>query len=106
MNCETLRATASRRPDGAVVLSVRGELDIATSTALRDLVFTARVHYGAHLTLDLSGVTFCDMTGLRALRDCGHDAESTGGTLALTALPEQLTRLLAISDLTRASVRS
>lgn len=53
----------SRGPD-ACTLVVEGELDVATS---RELVRAALEAPAAELRLDLSGVTFIDVSGVRCL---------------------------------------
>ncbi|MFI6317819.1 STAS domain-containing protein [Nonomuraea sp. NPDC050556] len=80
-----MHAAVAPQPNGAAALSVSGELDITAVTRLRDLVFATLIRYGPRLTLDLSGVTFCDASGLRALDDCVAEAKSSGGALSLPA---------------------
>ncbi|WP_214322561.1 STAS domain-containing protein [Nonomuraea sediminis] len=91
-----LRARVSSRPGG--VLSISGELDLATAQALRDIVHDALARHKTTLVLDLSGVRFCDVIGLGVLRACAADAESSGGRLELIGIPEQLRRVMEISE--------
>ncbi|GAA2899190.1 hypothetical protein GCM10010517_64690 [Streptosporangium fragile] len=92
-----LRATTRVRPDGMTVISVRGELDLATAEPLCELVGTVLERSGPRAVLDLSGVTFCDMSGLRALQHCAEDARASEGVLLLTGLSDRLLWLLGIS---------
>jgi anti-anti-sigma factor len=50
----------------SLTLHLRGELDLATVDQIRDVV-TARVDGQAGVTIDLSGLTFMDSTGIRLL---------------------------------------
>ena len=57
---------------GVVVLTVSGDLDVATSDELFDVAVSAieRGDDGARLVLDLSDIEFADSTGLTALVRC------------------------------------
>lgn len=62
---EALTVTAEHAAD-ALILHVRGELDVATAPQLEDAV--AAVAGGpADLVLDMKGLTFVDSSGLTAL---------------------------------------
>ena len=60
-----LRIEASIRADGAVVVQVEGEVDASVDERLADVILLGGS--GLDLVLDMSGVTFLDSTGLRAL---------------------------------------
>jgi anti-anti-sigma factor len=53
--------------DGTVRLVARGELDIATAPSLVAALDDGVIGDSAVVVLDLSGVTFMDSTGVRAL---------------------------------------
>src|SRR3954451_23506660 len=67
--------------DGIAVLSVAGEIDLATVPKLRDqLIELTADHPGQAVVVDLGGVSFLDSTGLGVLvggqrRARGHDGE-------------------------------
>ncbi|GII22558.1 STAS domain-containing protein [Planosporangium mesophilum] len=68
-----------RAPDGSVLVEVRGDVDIQSSTRLRDiLVDTATRVMPAKVTVDLLHVTFIDSTGIGALA-AGHNAAQRRG---------------------------
>lgn len=73
-----------RRAD--VVLSVRGELDVATVAALRAGVQEALAAAPAALHLDLSALAFIDSTGCRELLRAAR-AGSAAGTEVDLVLP-------------------
>ncbi|MET7336471.1 STAS domain-containing protein [Nonomuraea sp. NPDC005650] len=85
--------------DGVTVMEIVGELDLATAEPLSMLVNAAVADAGPRLVLDLSGISFCDMSGLRALRICGETAHASGVALELIGLPDRMLRLLTISGL-------
>ena len=62
----------------ATVLAVRGELDLATATALRDEVADVLPSAPPRLYLDLSALTFIDSTGCRELLRAAKDGASAG----------------------------
>ncbi|MEU2655315.1 STAS domain-containing protein [Streptomyces sp. NPDC007325] len=72
---------------GWTVLRLRGELDLVTSPLIRRRVHDA-VAAGRHdLVVDLSGVLFCDSSGVGVLVGARRLLRSCGGRLRLV-LPE------------------
>jgi anti-anti-sigma factor len=58
----------------AVLLTVNGDLDIDTAGRFREhLTALVQERRPSRLDLDLSGVGFCDLIGLRALLELGDD---------------------------------
>lgn len=91
--------TITAVPQGnAVIVTVSGELDIATVPALRSALRQA-VTSNAETILDLSQLAFCDYTGLRALRAASATAHQYGHRLLLRKVPRQLAHLLDITDM-------
>ena len=83
----TLRVTDGEQRDW-VVLRVSGEMDLVTSPVLRQRVHDA-VADGRHsLVLDLSGVLFCDSSGVGVLIATRRLLRSCQGRLRLI-LPAQ-----------------
>ncbi|WP_299529805.1 STAS domain-containing protein [uncultured Streptomyces sp.] len=79
------------------VLAVGGEIDLETAPALRDeaLVLIREGH--TQLVLDLGEVFFCDSSGLNALIGILRCAKAAGGSLTLAAVPDRVTRMLAVT---------
>src|SRR5215218_6235476 len=73
--------------DGVRLLEVFGELDLATAPRLCSLLDAARLQRVKRLVVDLTGVDFCDSTGLRALMGASMELRVSGGRLAVAALP-------------------
>jgi anti-sigma B factor antagonist len=84
-------------PDGPVV-TVAGELDMASADRL--VKFAARQLRSAprRLTIDLSGVLFCDSSGINALVQLRNLSAERGWDFRLVHLRPDLDRLIA--DLT------
>ncbi|MBB5960438.1 anti-sigma B factor antagonist [Saccharothrix tamanrassetensis] len=77
---------------------VAGELVTTTSQTLRDQA-KAEIDGGCtRLVLDMSGVSFCDSSGLSAVIDVWLQTRAVGGSLALTGVPDRLGRLLRIAN--------
>ena len=90
--------------DGNQVVSVTGELDIAT--AERAYVFISDVidawdTVPAPVSMDLSGLTFCDASGLGVLARIARHARQAGRQLRLTAARPSLLRIMRITGLDR-----
>ncbi|HKN96473.1 MAG TPA: STAS domain-containing protein [Pseudonocardiaceae bacterium] len=91
----------SARQDGAVVVSLTGELDMATvgqaSTALKEAVET-----GAPVVLDLTGLQFFSSAGLNMLLQLHEDARERqldvrlAGDQRAVARPLELTGLIEL----------
>jgi stage II sporulation protein AA (anti-sigma F factor antagonist) len=74
--------------DGVRLLEVFGELDLATAPRMCSALDAARIHRVKRLVIDLTGVDFCDSTGLRALLGASTELRVSGGRLAVACLPE------------------
>ncbi|MFF2505061.1 STAS domain-containing protein [Streptomyces sp. NPDC058067] len=78
----TLRVTEGQQ-DGWAVVRVSGEMDIATSPALRQRVHDAVADGRRSLVLDLSQVLFCDSSGVGVLIAARRLMRSCRGELRL-----------------------
>jgi anti-sigma B factor antagonist len=80
-----------------VRIAVRGELDLATTTQLRQAL-DHELEAGRSTLLDLSEVDFIDSTGLAAIVGAVHRARQTGATFQVSSdLPSQAQRLLDLT---------
>jgi anti-sigma B factor antagonist len=88
--------------DGNQVVSVTGELDIATAeqayTYISDIIDGRQ----APVSVDLSGLTFCDASGLGVLARIARHARQAGRQLRLTAARPSLLKIMRITGLDRA----
>jgi anti-anti-sigma factor len=92
----------SRRTRGHTVLAICGELDIATTAALRDQIAIVLKNTTTLVIIDLSGVSFCDASGLALLVGTRRRARLHGLTVVLAAPRHSMSRLLSITGLGRA----
>jgi anti-anti-sigma factor len=86
--------------NGAVLVTLTGELDLATAPAVEDAVI-GPVRDGAHVVLDLRGLDFMDSSGVRVIVAAHGAAEQSGGRLTIVrAAPGgAVQRVLEISGL-------
>jgi anti-sigma B factor antagonist len=81
------------------VITVRGELDLATAPQL-DEALMPPLAGGASVVLDLRGLEFMDSTGVRAIVAAHLSAEEHDGALTVCAIPDgPVARVLEISGL-------
>jgi anti-sigma B factor antagonist len=84
-----------------VVVTVRGELDVATSPLLRaalaELVEAAGVPC---IVVDLAGVTFIDSAGVHALVEASKRLGGGGGELVLSGVKPGAFKVLDVCGLT------
>ena len=81
-------------PDDSVVVTVRGTLDLDTAPVLRTTMDQIVDRPHPRIVVDLSGVEFCDSTGLSAFVVGHHQAAASGGWVRLAAPGEWLHGLL------------
>lgn len=90
--------------NGYQVVSVAGELDIATAEQAYSYiteVIDGRLRGTAPVTVDLSGVTFCDASGLGALARLARYARAAGRQLSLTSARPSVMKIMRITGLDR-----
>jgi len=88
--------TVEERADAGVhVVAVKGELDLATAP---DLCARLDADRSRRLLVDLSGLEFCDSTGLRALLGAASEVRTHGGRFVLVCPPTgEVARLLRMT---------
>jgi anti-anti-sigma factor len=94
-----LKITTERR-DGTTRVSLRGELDIASTERL-DHELQALENDAAVIVLDLREVEFIDSTGVRALIAADERARSNGRRLVVVRGSTAVDRLLSVTQLDR-----
>jgi anti-anti-sigma factor len=83
------------------IIELRGDLDLAAAPALREHLLDVLRHSTNLLILDLSGVMFCDASGLAVLVGAQHRAQLLGVSLAVAAPRPQIAKVLRITGLDR-----
>ncbi|MEV4603331.1 STAS domain-containing protein [Amycolatopsis sp. NPDC049253] len=90
----TTRDTAS-----GPVLELSGELDAATAPDALEAIRLLAPSAGQQLLVDLSGLEFCDSSGVSALIAARNVAVAAGAAIALAAVPGHLARTLGLIGL-------
>ena len=88
--------------DGNQIISVTGELDIATAEQAYAYISDVIDAWPTPVSVDLSGLTFCDASGLGALARVARHARQAGRQLKLTAARPSLRKIMRITGLDRA----
>ncbi|GAA0545440.1 STAS domain-containing protein [Actinomadura livida] len=99
---QTAAGLTRERLDDRTVIAISGELDVTSTPILRERLYAALQDSGPYVTIDLSGVTSCDASGLAMLVGAHHRAEATGTTLTLACARRQPADLLRATGLHRA----
>ena len=81
-----LEVVTEPSPEGLRVLA-RGELDMHTAGDVTDALATAEARHPAAVVLDLSGITFIDSTGLRAIVAASVQSTRSGHHLRIVPSP-------------------
>ena len=85
--------------DGSQVVSVSGELDIATAEQAYAYLSDVIDHGYAALSVDLAGLTFCDASGLGVLARTANHAREAGRPLKLTSARPSLVKIMRITGM-------
>jgi len=80
-----------------VVVSLHGELDLASAPQFESELDSPEVASCAKLVLDLDDLQFIDSTGLRTIFSADARLQDRGQQFAVTRGSEQVQRLLAIT---------
>ena len=85
--------------DGNQVVSVTGELDIATADQAYAYISEVIDSWPTPVSVDLSGLTFCDASGLGVLAKIARDARQAGRQLKLTSVRPPLLKIMRLTGL-------
>ncbi len=87
--------------NGYQIVSVTGELDIATAEQAYSYISEVIDGRPAPVTVDLSGLTFCDASGLGALARIARHAREAGRQLMLASARPSLVKIMRITGVDR-----
>jgi anti-sigma B factor antagonist len=99
MGDPALRAEVVRQDDRVVVLSIGGEIDLATAPALAETLERVTPAPGGTVHLDVAEVSFLDSTGISVLVEARNRLEDHGASLVLHRVAPTVQRVLEISGL-------
>jgi anti-sigma B factor antagonist len=85
--------------DGSQVVSVTGELDIATAEQAYAYISEVIDSWPTMVSVDLSGLTFCDASGLGVLAKIARHARQAGRQLRLTSARPSLLKIMRLTGL-------
>ena len=88
------------RTDGAAVVRVIGELDLATAPQLREVFADLTGQGTIHVTVDLSEMAFIDSTGVTVLVSGLKRLHDAGGDMALESPKASAMKVFEITGLT------
>jgi anti-sigma B factor antagonist len=88
--------------DGYQVVTVTGELDVATAEQAYAYISGVIDEGPAPVSVDLAGLTFCDASGLGMLAKAARHARQAGRQLTLTSARPSLLKIMRITGLDRA----
>lgn len=91
--------SAQRHFDGAVVLSVSGEVDLASESSLRADLKMA-IETGKQLVVvDMTALRYIELSGINALLDASRTVAHNGCSIVLAAVPPTAQRIFRILGL-------
>lgn len=85
------------RENGSVVVTLRGELDLASAPDLQRELLALLEAPVTDVTLDLGELTFLDSSGLGALYRARQQADAGNVALRLEAVPAHVKRVLEVT---------
>jgi anti-sigma B factor antagonist len=91
---------STRSQDGRTIMSLGGEIDLYTAPRLHgELVTVLSGDAPVQVVVDMSGVDFCDSTGMNVLLAAHRRAREQGGDLELAAPRPAVRKILQVTGL-------
>jgi len=92
-----LSATVVGADGGEIVIELNGDVDLSSAALITSVVDSALAEGGPKITVDMSGVTFLDSRGIRALLMAQRTAERRGSVLVLRSPTKRTMDVLVMS---------
>ncbi|MET1073456.1 MAG: STAS domain-containing protein [Umezawaea sp.] len=99
MTQQTLTVPLDPIPTGVTVLRVVGELDHHTAPRLSEALAAVPLGPDGGLVIDLTGLSYCDSTGISVLVVAFQNSQAAGSPFGLAGLNHELTRIFQIAGL-------
>ncbi|MFF5208556.1 STAS domain-containing protein [Streptosporangium sp. NPDC000396] len=91
---------STRSHAGHTVMAIVGEIDLYTAPGLQsEFARLLQESPATHVVIDLSGVEFCDSTGMNVLLSALKRLRERGGTLELAAPRPAVRKILQVTGL-------
>ncbi len=91
---------SSRFQDDHTIVTICGEIDLYTAPRLHsELASLQADDMPARIVIDMSGVEFCDSTGMNVLLSCLRRARERGGDLEIAAPKPAVRKILQVTGL-------
>jgi stage II sporulation protein AA (anti-sigma F factor antagonist) len=90
-------AETRRRDDSTWLVTVEGELDLATAPELEAVFETLQPAPAERVVVDLGGVSFLDSSGIRALVRAKRRLDRAGAPFVFLAISDAARQVLEIS---------
>lgn len=90
---------SSTSQGGHAVVTASGELDLYTAPRLQTALASLLRERVDRVVVDLSGIEFCDSTGMNVLLSAMKRLKEQGGTLELAAPRPAVRRILQVTGL-------
>lgn len=87
-----------KEQDGATIASLWGDVDMQSSSQLRQILLEC-VDRGGALLVDLSGVDYMDSSGVACLVESFQNARKKGQGYVLVSVSERVMRVLQLARL-------
>jgi len=97
---DEFEVTAETAREGALVIGVTGDLDLATSSRFTDALAAATA--SPHVVIDLTSCTFLDSSGVRAVVQALREITDGGRRVDVVAASAAILRVLEITGVDRA----
>jgi anti-sigma B factor antagonist len=88
----------TQRVDGLTVVTAPDQVDATNADALGEALLAA-CEISPTVITDMSGTTFCDSSGLRALIQASWQAQANHGELRIATSSERVLRLFTLTGL-------
>ena len=86
------------RADGQLILTLTGDIDVATAGIMRAAVRRCLRERPARLLLDMRSVGFCDVAGVRALQSARREAAAIPAEFGIIGPRPPVIRILTLMD--------
>ncbi|MFB8027241.1 MULTISPECIES: STAS domain-containing protein [unclassified Streptomyces] len=89
----------TRTTTAGAVIELIGELDHHTAPEAHAALLGTDLHRGQQLVLDLTGLTFCDSSGITVMIAARNHVLASHATVVLAAVPDRVSRVLRVIGL-------